>query len=72
MFDDAAGHAKGWDPNGVAILFTITEPAVGFIDESYVSAYVGLGPDCRVTTACGGSFGLTFEAHLQMVLSCIT
>jgi hypothetical protein len=27
--DNAAGHARGWNPNGVATTFSITEPLAG-------------------------------------------
>ena len=34
--DDAAGHAVGWDPNGVTTIFTIFEPAITGTDTAFV------------------------------------
>lgn len=40
VLDDDAGHAVGWDPDGATTLFTIFEPANGFLHESFVSVEV--------------------------------
>jgi hypothetical protein len=53
--DNAAGNAVGWNPDGVANDFTITEPAVDSRN-SYVSVSVeGFGsPSCHAWPVSGG------------------
>lgn len=65
VFDDAAGHALGWDPNGVTTSITITEPAVIHIDFSFISAVTRNNPldNCWATTGfTPGQFFVTCQS----------
>ncbi len=59
VFDDAVGHAVGWDPDGVDVSFQISEPAVSGRDTTYVTARVfptNQGQGCQVADANTGGF----------------
>jgi hypothetical protein len=38
--DDAPRHAVGWDPDGVEIIFFITEPLVGTSSGAGIDVYI--------------------------------
>jgi hypothetical protein len=54
VFDSAAGHAVGWDPNSADTAFAITEPSV--VSSSYISVTVqeSAGKYCSASPGTGG------------------
>lgn len=82
VLDNGPGHAKGWDPNGATILFTITEANAINLDNTIILANV-IGPapnrDPIVCSASPGSIGVfkvicqvaplnTSQLHYQITL----
>ncbi len=63
VFDSPAGHAVGWDPDGVDKIFSISDPAIGSRATTYVIASVmpiSTNQVCQVADATGppGAFQL--------------
>jgi hypothetical protein len=55
VFDNAAGHAVGWDPNGASTVFTISEPAIVATDGIFFTVEV-VNTICAVDTHFSGTF----------------
>ena len=60
VLDNAAGHLVGWDPNGAATLFFISEPAIATKDDTFVNILVGgTLNNCEVNGIFGGPHQFT-------------
>lgn len=64
--DTPAGHAVGWDPNGVDTFFIITDPNIIGAPSGPVTSYVsavttGPTPTCKTSSIVNGAFTLECE-----------